>query len=224
MSVKVFFTFSAGLSRPLHCPTGTLASILKHVAEIERRLGIEPGKDGWHWSPRDKALAAVEDDKYFCETVEQHNAWVRRLYEQFGEWGRKPVKGGDRITPKEAQTFWHALTELYVDPHRWTGDYYRARMESLYEVMRGRPSEGISFDATALTPEQASNVIRLFERYLDTEDLRLECPVGHDYLASSSDGGYSWCSKHGAIAEDDLGEHSRKRCDLGRELRAEARA
>ena len=82
----------------------------------------------------------------------------------------------------------------------------------------------MSFDEKPLAPKQAGNVIRLFEQYLDPDDLRLDVPVGHDALYSSSDGGYDWCSTHGPIHGDDLPAHSRKRCELGKELREEYRS
>ncbi len=239
MSVSVFFSFSMGFNRNLHCPKGTLAAIRAHIAEVEEILDLKvvpPGEGniraygrscGGHWDSFDPAYRAgwpdVEDE-LLCETIREHNEWVRWMYDRTAEWAKaEATPDGDTITPEIGATFWHALSMLEVPVNRWTGDYYRNRMEHLYEVMRGRESAGVKFDAKALTPEQASSVIRLFENFLDPDDLRLECPVGHDYLASSSDGGYTWCSKHGAIAEEDLDAHARLRCELGKELRDEHR-
>jgi hypothetical protein len=42
----------------------------------------------------------------------------------------------------------------------------------------------MTFDVKALTPARASAVIRLFDPYLNNHDLRLEAPLGHDYLVS----------------------------------------
>lgn len=88
-------------------------------------------------------------------------------------------------------------------------------MGSLYEVMRGRPSEGITFDVKALTPAQAGAVIRLFEQFLDTHDVRLEVPHGYDHLASSLDGGYQWCNKcFRPMAPEDGAGCRRRKCPL----------
>jgi hypothetical protein len=205
MSFHVHFAFSSGISKPIRCPKGTLASIKEHVAHVESTLGLKPERyrdNPAHWSSRNRFEGV--SDKVLCEAVEEHNRWVIRLYRQFGEWSKSPVKGGEKITPADAETFWHALEELHVEPGRWTSEYFRERMESLYEVMRGRATNGVSFDAKPLTPEQAGAVITLFGQYLDTGDIRLAVPVGYDCLRASEDGGYSWCEKCGAIAEEDV--------------------
>jgi hypothetical protein len=119
------------------------------------------------------------------------------------------------MTPNDAQEFWFGFQELEVAPARWTLDFYRNRMEHLYEVMRGKENEGVSFDVKALTPKQAAQVINLFSTYLDSHDLRLDVPKDRDYLASSYDGGYTWCDKcFAAIAEDGRGECRRRKCPL----------
>lgn len=227
MSYHVFFSFSQGLAKPLQCPKGTLASIHSRIRGTEQALGFEPGKDGWHWRKRRDAIAALKDDEVLCRAAEQHNGWIRDwLYPKFGEWSKHPVTDGETITLEQAQEFWHAIEcFIHPEPERWTGDYYRARMDAIYEALRGRNGDGAILDACygerPLTARQAAAVIRLFSEYLDPKDLRLDVPMGHDYLASSDDGGYTWCGKHGPIAEEDLGDHKRKRCELAAELRAE---
>jgi hypothetical protein len=90
-------------------------------------------------------------------------------------------------------------------------------MEHLYEVMRGRESNGVTFDVKPLTEKQAAQVINLFSEFLDPDDLRLNVPDGRDYLASSADGGYEWCDKcFKPIAEDDTSCRRRK-CPLREE-------
>ena len=221
MSVQVFFAFSSGLAVTLKVPTGTKQALLTHVEEVEAILGLKRSKykDNpvhWdHWDPEYRAGFPKVDDELLCKTVGSHNDWVRHTYRKFGEWSAHPVEGGEEITSEEAALFWHAFQELSVAPRRWTADYYRSRMESLYEVMRGRESEGVSFDVKALTPAQASAVIRIFEPFLDSHDLRLEAPHGHDYLASSYDGGYSWCDKcFRAMTPDDGACCPRRKCPL----------
>jgi hypothetical protein len=221
MSVRVFFSFSTGLAVTLTVPAGTKQALLAHVEEVESILGLKRSKykDNpvhWdHWDPEYRAGFPKVTDELLCETVESHNDWVRYTYRRFEEWSAHPVEGGEEITPEDATLFWHGFQELHVPPRRWTADYYRARMESLYEVMRGRESEGASFDVKALTPVQASAVIRIFEPYLDSHDLRLEAPHGHDYLASSYDGGYSWCDKcFRAMTPDDGACCRRRKCPL----------
>ncbi len=56
--------------------------------------------------------------------------------------------------------------------------------------------------------------------YLDAHDLRLEAPMGCDYLASSSDGGYVWCEKCGAVTEEHLLQCKRRGCPPQKEYKA----
>lgn len=213
MAFHVFFSFSTGLAKSITAPRGTKAAIQEHVKWIERTLNLERErylKNPIHWSYRTKEAPYIDfpdiDSDDLCNAVTKHNEWVRRMYENFAEWAETPPKGKvERISPQNAKKFWHAFELLEVPLDRWNRDYYRNRMEHLYEVMRGRESEGVTFDEKALTPRQAAQVINIFSTYVDDFDLRLDCPKDRDYLASSYDGGYSWCDKCGcAIAEDDV--------------------
>lgn len=206
MTYHVFFSFSQGFAKSITAPKGTLASINAHVREVEETLGIERTQYNdnpvrWdHWNPDFRAGFPDVEDKILCETVQKHNDWVRRLYKLIGTWAQDPVKDGETITPEDAAEFWPGLTLIDIRPDRWTDDYYRNRMEHLYEVMRGRPDEGVSFRATPLTPEQAGDVIHLFEKYLDPGDMRLEVPKDCDHLADNEE--YDWCERCGAVPHE----------------------
>ncbi len=221
MSFRVFFSFSTGLATPLKAPKGTKSALMEHVQRVESVLGlrrIEYHENPVRWDHFDPnfrdGFPDVAND-LLCRTVEEHNEWVRRVYKRFGEWAAHPVEDGEEITPEEAAAFWHGFELLQVEPRRWTSDYYRARMESLYEVMRGRESEGVTFDAKPLSPAQAAAVVRIFDEYLDGHNLRLDVPHGRDYLASSTDGGYDWCDKcfHPMVPDDGASCRKRK-CPL----------
>lgn len=225
MSYSVFFGFSSGLAKPLKVPVGTKKAILEHVEKVERVLGLKRTQyedNPVHWDHFDheyrNGFPSV-DDKTLCNTVEDHNAWVRGLYREFGEWFEKPFKSskgrrGEWITPKDAKMFWHSLVELNVEVSRWTPEYYINRMEHLYEVMRGRESEGVTFGAKALTTEQAAAVVNIFSPFLDKDDRRLDVPNGYDYLASSYDGGYTWCEKCGAVTPEDADACRKRKCPI----------
>lgn len=214
MSYNVFFMFSEGLSKTIKVPKGTKESIAKHVEWVEDVLKIERETyldNPEHWAYNDyKHLT----DKEFCEVAEKHNWWVQRLYENMAIWSENPPKDYESITPKYAKTFWPALNTIRVDVNRWSSEYYRTRMESFYEVMRGRESEGISFDAKPLTEKQAAAVIILFSEYLDKDDIRLDVPKGHDQLLASYDGGYEWCEKCGSITYEDSLQCNSRKCPL----------
>ena len=214
MSFAVFFDFSVGLRNTITAPRGTLAHLIAHVAEIEEVLKLKQAhykENPPYWERND--FAGIQDE-VLCNAVEEHNRLVIEFYEHLPEWSENPVADGESLTPEDAQRFWHGLVRLRVPPHRWTKEYYVARMESLYEVMRGRESEGVTFDAKALTPKQAAAIIRIFDQYLDMHDMRLDVPNGHDHLASSYDGGYSWCEKCGPMKWDDAMECKRRGCPL----------
>lgn len=221
MSVHVFFAFSTGLESSLTVPTGTKAAIRSHIEEVEQTLGLKRTRNAddapeyWdHWDKAYREGWPDVDDKLLCETIEQHNAWVRWLYARFEDWSATPTEGGEEITPQDADGFWFGLAELTVRPERWTRSYYVSRMEHLYEVMRGRESEGVSFDEKALTPKQAAAVMLILSPYMDTFDMRLDVPKGRDYLASSYDGGYDWCEKCGAVDPDDANACRKRQCPL----------
>jgi hypothetical protein len=225
MSYSVFFMFSSGLKQRLRVPAGTKKAIIEHVEEVEKILGLKRTQyenNPIHWDGFDSQFAngfPGVDDELLCKTVSNHNAWVRGIYRDFGEWSKTPFKSsrghkGEWITPKDAEKFWHGFRTLGVGSSRWTGDYYTERMESLYEVMRGRESEGCTFDAKPLTEKQAAAVINIFSPFLDHDDRRLDVPNGYDYLASSYDGGYDWCEKCGPVHPDDVDGCRKRKCPI----------
>lgn len=222
MSYHTFFDFTTGLKQPMVVPAGFLKSCLEHVQSVEEALGFEVTQyleNPKYW----KSTTPKEgvSNKTLCTVAESHNRWVRWLYHDLEKWcGEKPSsEKTETLTPEDAQTFWHGLRQITVPPERWTTDYYRERMNTLYEVMRGRETDGIDFDEDALTEQQAANVIRLFSEFLDPGDLRLDVPKGHDALYSSDNGEYDWCPEEGAIHEDDTREHgwscSDENCSIG---------
>lgn len=161
---------------------------------------------------------------WFAATPEDppKGAWYPQIHVAVGEdaarfdlhnYG-KPAGKPDTMTPEDAATFWHGLQKIPVPAERWSADYYRDQMEHLYEVMRGRTSRGQSFDAAALTPKQAAAVVNIFSPFLDVGDQRLDVPNGHDYLASSSDGGYDWCEKCGPAHPDDSRGCTKNACPV----------
>ena len=211
MSFHVFFGFSQGLARPLQVPAGTLASYHQRLLEVEQALKLE--RDGNHWNQWKMEYEGVPNE-LLCETVENHNNWVQQVYRNFGKWAAEPVLDGDTITVADADNFWFGLTLLNVPPSRWTADYYEARMSALYEVMRGRETDGMSFDVKALTPKQGAAVINLFAQYLDHHDRNLDVPNGRDHLASSSNGGYEWCEKCGPMDDEAIHACRKRKCPI----------
>lgn len=221
MSYHVLFNMSTGLSSPITVPKGTLDKILAHVQDIEQTLGYETVQyknDTKGWKTTDPK-AGVSDET-FCQVVEQHNAFIRQLYRDFGGFSEKPAIDGELITPKQSTAFWHGLITIEVPLERWTEEYFRARMDDLYETMRGR-GEFVTFDSKPLTIRQAADVIGLFSAFIDKWDLRLDVPIPCDSLASSSDGGYIWCERCGAVTEDHAEKCTKRKCPIKEEWRQE---
>lgn len=215
MSYHVFFAFSVGLKESIWAPRGTLEGIWRHIEHVEKTLELTPTRyraNNAHWQHPRGGWVDIERG-LLCKTVREHNDWVRRFYDDLALWAKSPVEGGDEITPRIADAFWHGLEILSVPPARWDKDYYRNRMEHLYEVMRGNTHEGVTFDAPKLTPKQAGAVINLFS-FLDPDDLRLDVPKGCDYLASLHYGEYEWCSRCGAVENDYAANCRRRGCDV----------
>jgi len=214
MAYRVYFNMSTGLSKPITVPKGTLAKILERVHYTENELGyeVEESPGGSRYWRNTKPKEGVSDE-VFCQVVSKHNSFVIALHEELERYSETPAVDGETITPEESQAFWYGLVTIAVPIERWTEDYYREQMEELYETMRGR-GEVVTFDSKPLTPRQAADVMNIFSQYLDKWDMRLDVPKGHDYLASSSDGGYYWCERCGAVTEEDAANCQKRKCPI----------
>jgi len=218
LSYHVLFSFSSGLSKTIRVPRRTIAAIQAHVAEVEAALHLTTEQylnNPPHWTRNDFSDI---DDKVFCDTAREHNAWVCWLYRYLAAWSKTPPKPSEALTPKIAKTFWHALEPITVPVERWTRDYYIDRMKHLYVVMRAGEHNGVTFDSKKLTTEQARDVIVLFSEFLDPTDCRLDVPLGTDELAASDDGGYEWCEKCGAVLYEDAQDCRKRGCPIRKEL------
>ncbi len=214
MSHRVLFSFSTGISKPIVVQKGTLENIKERVHLTEEALGLEV--EQYRDNPKYWKSTEPEDgvsDKLCCQVAEEHNNFIRWLYHHFTDHAEVPFPGdSETITPEQIAPFWHGLVEIDVPVERWTRDYYVARMEELYESMRGR-GEVIIFDSKPLTERQAADVINIFAGYLDKHDVRLDSP-GTDSLAGEDDGGYYWCEKCGAVTEQHAAECKKRKCPI----------
>lgn len=217
MSYRVYFDLSTGLSKEVTVPKGTLTKILDRIRYTEETLGFQVEESsGGHKYWRDKKPKEGISDETFCQVVSKHNSFVIALYEELEKYFETPSPDGEVITLEESQKFWYGLVRIDVPAERWTKEYYREQMDELYETMRGR-GEAVTFDSKPLTERQAADVINIFGSCLDKWDLRLDVPKGHDYLASSSDGGYYWCEKCGAVTEEDASACTKRKCPIKEE-------
>lgn len=259
MSYHVFFSFSTSLARTMKVPAGTHARILQHIQDTEEVLGLkrkltytpegEAQRPGWHWrSPAEDMLAMLgpevdrnapqwwladrardQHQEQMASAVREHNAFVRGLYKDLGEWSKKKPKGEtEEITVAQSEEFWGGLATLELPRELWTEDHFTAHMEHLFELLTKGESEGVNLDCKPFSIKQADALIRLFEDELDQWgfDLRFSVPLDehlkpYDRIAKSSDGGYDWCSRCGPINSDDfharcaICPHAKKgRCDL----------
>lgn len=209
MSFRVYFSMSTGLSKPITVQKGTLDRIGKDIHETEEALGIDLKE--YRSKPKD----GVSDERY-CQVAEDHNIFVRWLYKHFESHSETPFPDGEVITPEQSTAFWCGLREIDVPLERWSRDYYVARMEEMYESLRGR-GEGYFLNSKPLTERQAADVICLFGQWLDTHDCRPDVPKGYDHLACSDDGGYYWCEKCGAVIEGDAANCRKRKCPIKEE-------
>ena len=222
MSVETRFMFTQGLSKPVQVQAGTLAMIESHKAMLVEIFDLGDDPSEWHWAVREKLrtrsvpashgldrVPAREDDaglltdKHVREIASAHQRFVDTIWARMLPEKPEPLRGDqETISVDRAAEFWPVLTLSIKVPYwRWTAEHYHDRMEHAYEVMRGRSSEGEHFDQEPLRVRQANAVIRVFSRWMDEHDVRLEVPNGHDELKRSDDGGYSWCENCGAIDE-----------------------
>lgn len=204
MSYRVYFALSTGLSKSVTVPNGTLDRILGRIQKTEAELGLETDQyknNPKHWRTTEPKEGITDD--IYCQVAEEHNHFIRWLYNLLERCFEKPTEGGEVITPEQSMEFWHGLQTIDVPFPRWTRDYFVNRMSAFYDVMRGREEDGIIFDADPLTEKQAASVINIFSSVLDAHDVRLDAPKNRDYLAAMDDGGYAWCEKCGAVTWED---------------------
>jgi hypothetical protein len=217
MSYEVIFSFSISVAKPMRVPAGTMARIESQIRATESALGFK--REKYRNNPERWVTHTVGDDiddKIACHAVSEHNRFSFWLWRRIHEWSKQHPDGKTEVlTVKKSAALFPFLGQIDLSPERWTADFYQERMDEVYEVMRGRPTNGIIFDAKALTPAQADAIITLFSGCLDIHDVRLAVPKGHDSLARSDDGGYQWCDKcFCAIAESDIGCCGKKKCPL----------
>lgn len=214
MSFKVYFSFSVSLKKAMRVPKGTVKRIQDHIAHVGKTLGLKEYR--YKNCPPSWAITTPSipvSDEVWCNVVSDHNQEVRWFYQELQRWTEKPLprKGSESFTVAQSREMFGFLVMIDVPPAHWTRVYYRERMDDLYEVMRGRPTGGMVFDTAKLSIKQAAAVIRLFEQYLETDDLRLDVPRGMDKLCSSYDGEYQWCDECCAPISDDYPcRHRRK--------------
>lgn len=221
MSYKVYFGFATALDKTLKVQKGTIQKMSEHIESVENVLQIKREKyldNPEHWAFTDYKDI---DDNVLCQTAQNHNGEVRFFYDTLVSWTENPPDEFEELTNEEFQKLLPGLQFITVKPERWTGEYYTKRMNVLYDVMRGHEVEGITFGERKLTIKQAGAVIRLFSEFLDTDDRRLDVPNGHDYLASSYDGGYDWCEKCGAMTYEDAKRCNKRKCPLQKEYNEE---
>ena len=206
MDFKTLFTFTRGLVGEVQVPARFLERALTHVADVERRLGLEVTQyrdNPPHW--RSTTPTKNVSDEEYCTLAERHNAWVRDFYSDLARWQKTPPKDAEPLTPADAARFWYGLREIQVPVQRWTDSYYCRRMEYVYEVLRGRDCEATTGFDEPLSPQQAADVVRLLDQWLDRWDLRLAVVRGGDRRQDGDQ--YSWCCICGAVDEDELCEH-----------------
>lgn len=221
MPYETMFSLAVSVASPMRVPEGTIARIEEQIAATEQALGFEREKyrdNPERWMSHN--VSRDIDDRKACEAVAKHNQFVVWLFRRMEAWGKSPPdKDAEVLTVERSAELFPFLVQIRLSPDRWSGDFYQERMDEFYEVMRGRATNGISFGAKSLTPQQADAVVTLFAEHLDLHDIRLAVPKGRDYLARSDDGGYSWCEKCcAAIAECDIGSCGKRRCPLAEDI------
>jgi hypothetical protein len=259
MSYHVFFSFSTGVSKTLTVPKGTRERIWSEIKLTEEILGLqrtptftlegEKPRPGWRWhQPAADILRTagpavdtklpqwwlIDRDRdakieQMAGQVREHNAFVRRLYEDFETWCKKKPDGKtEKISPAQSVEFWGGLATLDLPRTLWTKDHFRAHMEHLLELLTKGESDGVYLGCKPFSLKQADALINLFEAELDQwgYDMRFSVPLDErlkpcDFLATSDDGGYDWCSKCGPINSEDfharcaICSHAKKgKCDL----------
>lgn len=147
-----------------------------------------------------------------ASAVRLHNDDVRWLYGDLSKWSEKTDwKEGEweMITQAQSIEFWGGLQILDLPKALWTREHFTDHMEHVYELLSSGESRGVSLDCEPLKPDQVSAMLNYLEDELDQWgfDCRFAVPLDenlepYDFIASSYDGGYDWCSHCGPIHTD----------------------
>jgi hypothetical protein len=199
----------------------------------------ETQRPGWHWHRTKQAMlnhAGAKIDTTIPDwhlldrrrkelinemgnNVRHHNSFVLHLYESLNEWQTKKWKRGESevITVKQSEEFWGGLQQLELPRELWDKDHFTDHMEHLHLLLTTGKSGAVSLDCKPFNPKQASALLNIFESELDQwgYDLRFAIPLDenlkpYDFITTSHDGGYDWCSKCGPI----LSEAFHYRCQI----------
>lgn len=156
-------------------PKGTLAEARRVVGRTLTALGLETevylgarrlcrrAKGDGTFYHSDEPGPSVTDE-VFCDTVAEHMRWYHSFYQLMAKLHKEPLTEGEVMTEADASDFWHGLHAIRVPVERWTTEYFKNRMTEMYEIMRGRSTEG--YHVKAFTPQQASTVIWLVTEFL----------------------------------------------------------
>jgi len=194
----------------------------------------EKPRPGWFWSkPGNDMLAQagpetdttirewyLEDRKRdgriskMALAVREHNHFVRTLYSDLSKWAEQKQwkrNTAEKITVAQSHDFWGGLRTLELPRDIWDRDHFTDHMEHLHELLTTGSSRGTELDCEPFKPQQAAALISLFEDEIDQWgfDMRFAVPLDenlnpYDFIASSYDGGYDWCSHCGPIHRDDF--------------------
>ena len=200
-------------------------------------LGLGDDPTQWHWDvakklrtrsvpsshgldrvPAREGDAGLMTDSHVRELASAHQRFIDAMWAQFSVDPSKPLDGErETITVEQAASFWPALTLTIEVPYwRWTADHYHEQMQHALSVMYLGSYGGEHFEEDPLTIRQANAVVRIFSRWMDAHDVRLEVPNGYDFLKRSDDGGYEWCEHCGAIHDDEVRSEAAS-CERGTE-------
>lgn len=215
MSYQTFFNFSDSLLQDLVVPTGTVKRVRDHICKTAEALQIKPfDEQAWVWDNN-----TAVNDEVLCAAVEEHNRFVMHFHDQLSAWAEKPMSEGETFTVSESKRLFKFLNTMRVPLERWSEEYFIEQMRVIYEVMRGRSENGITFDAKPLSPEQCDAVLTLFSEFMDKHDVRVAVLKGKDMIGSRYYGEWDWCEKCAAsIAVEDRG-CAKRGCPVRKEAR-----
>lgn len=208
---RVLFMFSTGIEGEMLVPAGTLAKFKARCEAIQSAFSLASlDKKDFHNTPQ-----APIPDELWCETVRQHNRFVKYFYADLGDWAQKPPTGEtETLRPEDVAPLWHFLRLLRVPAQNWTGGHYHTVAQEIFDLLTTGETDEMEWNQPVLTPHQASGIIHLFAAtfgLLDMPDLVV--PIGRDYLTEAED--LLWCETCCAHSEfEDLFECTKEDCPL----------
>lgn len=220
--IHIFFAFSEGLKQDIYVSKKTIEYVMHKVGLQMDTLDISdiaeiPDMSSLERFAEKHFEQGHRGDEAICEFASEQCKLVEMAYDMVQKATPEPTTENTALlTQGDFKAILPMLKQVDVPIERWSKDYHRERMDEVYEILRGRPTDKVSWEIPPLTEEQAAGVVWLIDVVLGVDRHQNDLAVckGQDHISDTNE--YHWCEKCGAVDYDDTHEDDEGEtvCDL----------